>query len=544
MNLYNNVAIFVSLFLVVLCLVVFFIISKRLIRKYKREKFMFYTIANLFRTPISNIISPLRMLSDSEELTDERKSLFAFMLGNANRLLRFSDIIADSRYRTNLVAENTDLVAFVSDICAGFQPVAEQHNVTLSFESKVVSYNSYIDRDKIDAALFVLLSEYVSYVPNHKSVTVSLDTDGNDILIRLSESDTGFDVENVSLLFKQSSQSVLPNAILPTGHSALWFMYYIVSLHHGSVSASKFYDNGIMFAIRLTPGTEFKSNIITESFEHLKPVVLPKSKNSLRVSGDGKEGGTETVLIVDSDNSILNYMSALLSPLYNVETASNGKTGLDKALATLPDLVITEINLPKLDGLSMCRHLKNNFDSCHIPVMVLSVNDSLQTRIDCAESGVDMFISKPFDFKYLSIIVTKLIEQRKVLKNKYANNISLPEGRITSIGERDLLQRVTLVINKRLSDPNLNVETLSDEIGMSRGHFQRKFKSITGQNPNEFIRITRLNTAAELLLNKDMSIKEIADITGFGSQSYFCTLFLKQFNISPKQYRLQGQSAE
>ena len=543
-SLFNNVAIFGSLFLVVLCLVLVIIIRKRLIRKYNREKNMFYTIYNLFRTPISNLITLLRQLSDSDDLSDERKSLFAFLLGNANRLLRFSDIIADSRSRSNLVAESTDLVAFVSDICAGFQPVAEQHNVALSFDSKLVSYNSYVDRDKIDAALFVILSEYVSYVPNNKSVSISIDSVENDILIRLCESDTGFDFDKVSQLLKQSSLSMLPNAILPNSYSGLWFMCYIVSLHHGSVIASKFGENGIMFAIRLTPGTEFKTNILADSFEHLKPVVLPKSKNSLRVSGDGKEGGTETVLIVDSDNSILNYMSALLSPLYNVETASNGKTGLDKALATLPDLVITEINLPKLDGLSMCRNLKKNFDSCHIPVMVLSVNDSLQTRIECAESGVDRFISKPFDFRYLSMIVTKLIEQRKVLKNKYSNNISLPEGRITSIGERDLLQRVTLVINKRLSDPNLNVETLSDEIGMSRGHFQRKFKSITGQNPNEFIRITRLNTAAELLLNKDRSIKEIADITGFGSQSYFCTSFLKQFNISPKQYRLQGLSSE
>ena len=457
----NTFSILASLFLVLLCLVVLIIIRKRLIRKYKREKFMFDTISNLFRTPISNVISPLRLLSESDDFSDEQKSLFAYLLGNANRLLRFADIIADSRYRTNLVAENTDLVSFVSDICASFQPVAEQHNVTLSFDSKVASYNSYIDRDKIDAALFVLLSEYVSYFPNHKLVAVSLYTDANDILIRISESDTGFDIEQVTQLLKQSSLPVLHNAILPTGYSGLWFLHSIVSLHHGSVSAEKYGDNGIVFILRLTPGAEFKSDLHTDSFEHLKPVVLPKSKNSLRVSGDGKEGGTETVLIVDSDNSILNYMSALLSPIYNVETASNGKTGLDKALATLPDLVITEINLPKLDGLSMCRHLKDNYDSCHIPVMVLSVNDSLQTRFDCAESGVDMFISKPFDFKYLSMIVTKLIEQRKVLKNKFSNDIPLPEGRITSIGERDLLQRVTQVINKRLSDPNLNVETLS-----------------------------------------------------------------------------------
>lgn len=315
-------------------------------------------------------------------------------------------------------------------------------------------------------------------------------------------------------------------------------------MHHGKVDVSHFGANGIELTVLLTSGDEFKSDVSNTKFEHLKPVALPKGKNILRVSGDGKEGGAETVLIVDSDTNILNYMSALLSPLYNVETASNGKTGLDKAVATLPDLIITEIPMPKMDGLTMCRSIKENSDTCHIPVIVLSVNDSVQSRIECAESGGDLFIAKPFDFKYLSLMVNKLIEQRKMLRNKYSNESLLPEGRISSIQERDLLKRVTAVINKRLSDPNLNVETLSEEIGMSRGHFLRKFKSITGQNPNEYIRTIRLNTAADLLLNKDISIKEIADITGFGSQSYFCTLFLKQFNISPKQYRSQGRFNE
>ena len=539
---------FLPVLLVALAAIVALIlVRKRYVNRLNNLRFLFSNISKLFRKPISNIVSPLRTLSDSEEFSAEHKSLFSFMLGNGSRLLRFSDIIADigadSKHRNALVAEKTDLVSFVSDICTSFEPVADKQGVSLKFDAHVLSFNSYIDREKIDAALFILLSESIAYVPHTKFVTVSLDAQGNDILIKLIESESGFDLEQVSKVIENPSYDN-KSLNLSTEYACIWFLNSIVKMHHGSVNVSRNGDSGIVFSITLTPGNEFKSDIQTNSFEHLKPVVLPKTKNSLRVSGDGKEGGTETVLIIDSDNSILNYMSALLSPLYNVETASTGKTGLDKALATLPDLVVTEINMPKMDGLTMCRHLKDNFETCHIPVIVLSVNDSLQSRIESAESGVDLFIAKPFDFKYLSLMVNKLIEQRKTLKNKFSNNILIPEGRIATISERDLLKRVTMVINKRMSDPNLNVETLSDEIGMSRGHFQRKFKSLTGQNPNEFIRITRLNTAAELLLNKDISIKEIADITGFGSQSYFCTLFLKQFNISPKQYRSQGRSSD
>ena len=312
-------------------------------------------------------------------------------------------------------------------------------------------------------------------------------------------------------------------------------------MHHGSLSVVKTNAKCVEFTFTLTPGAEFKTDIKSTGFDHIKPVTLPKSKNTIRLSGDGKDGGTDTILIVDADNNILNYMSMLFSPMYNVVTASNGVTGFDKAVATLPDLIITEISMPKRDGLAMCRQLKANVDTCHIPIVVLSVEDSMPRRMECAESGGDLFIPKPFDFKYLSLMVKNLLQQRKMLQNKFGNDVILPEGQLASISERDLLRRVTAVIKKRMSDPNLNVETLSEEIGMSRGHLQRKFKAITGQNPNEFIRITRLNTAAELLLNKDISIKEIAVMTGFGSQSYFCTIFLKQFNISPKQYRMQGR---
>ena len=376
----------------------------------------------------------------------------------------------------------------------------------------------------------------VSYVSKPKSVEVLIDSADTNLLIKLRDSESGFNFTKVSELINMS-HSDIQKQDLSNQYAIIWFLCHIIRMHNGKVEVSHFGANGIELTVLLTSGAEFKSDVSNTKFEHLKPVVLPKGKNMLRVSGDGKEGGSETVLIVDSDTNILNYMSALLSPLYTVETASNGKTGLDKAMATLPDLIITEIPMPKMDGLTMCRSLKENNDTCHIPVIVLSVNDSVQSRIECAESGGDLFIAKPFDFKYLSLMVNKLIEQRKMLRSKYSNESLLPEGRISSIQERDLLKRVSAVINKRLSDPNLNVETLSEEIGMSRGHFQRKFKSITGQNPNEYIRTVRLNTAADLLLNKDISIKEIADITGFGSQSYFCTLFLKQFNVSPKQYR-------
>ncbi len=532
------------LVLVVSEIICAFVFHKRRLKQLNDIKFFYSNVSKLLRTPVSNLVSQLKSLSGDENQDENQKTLYNYMLGNASRLFRLSDILAEIGFEhNNLLAEKTDVVAFVSDICSEYASVANQQGVDFKFNAVIDSYSAYIDREKIDAALYIIIAELVSYVSKPKSVEVLIDSADTNLLIKLRDSESGFNFTKVSELINMSN-SDLQNQNLSNQYANIWFLCHIIRLHHGTVEVSHFGANGIEFTVKLTSGAEFKSDVSNTKFEHLKPVALPKGKNMLRVSGDGKEGGAETVLIVDSDTNILNYMSALLSPLYNVETASNGKTGLDKAMATLPDLIITEIPMPKMDGLTMCRSLKENNDTCHIPVIVLSVNDSVNSRIECAESGGDLFIAKPFDFKYLSLMVNKLIEQRKMLRNKYSNESMLPEGRISSIQERDLLKRVSAVINKRLSDPNLNVETLSEEIGMSRGHFQRKFKSITGQNPNEFIRTIRLNTAADLLLNKDISIKEIADITGFGSQSYFCTLFLKQFNISPKQYRSQGRFNE
>ena len=531
----------------ILAVVLIIIMRRRYNRLLKSQSGFFTGISQLFRTPLTYIISPLRSMNDSDDYTDEQKSLFNFMLGNALRLLRLTDSVADlgsdHTAHNSFVAEKTDLISFITDICKGFEPVAEQQGVAFKYVSQSTEFSSYVDREKIDTAFYILLSEIFAYNSENKSVSLSIEPSGNNILIKVCDNDSELPVAQVASAFENSfSEANIDRNSLP--NMSLWLVKHYVELHHGSISVAKSGNKGVEFSITLTPGTEFKSDNITTGFEHIKPVTLPKAKNTLRVSGDGKEGGSDTVLIVDSDNNILNYMSALLSPLYNVETASNGMTGFDKAVATLPDLIITAISMPKKDGLEMCRQLKDNFDTCHIPIVVLSVEDSVQRRMECAQSGGDLFIAKPFDFQYLSLMVKKLLEQRKMLKNKFGSDVVLPEGRLASIPERDLLKRVIAVIKKRMSDPNLNVETLSAEIGMSRGHLQRKFKAITGQNPNEYIRETRLNTAAELLLNKDISIKEIADITGFGSQSYFCTLFLKQFNISPKQYRSQGRSSE
>ncbi len=514
--------------LVVVAAVLVVVLIRRRYKKRLQQKMDFFTgVSQLYRTPLSYIISPLRALKDSAEYTEDQKSLFNFMLGNALRLLKINDSVADlgsdHTSHSSFVTEKTDVVSFVSDICHGFDIVAEQQGVSFKFSSQSSDFFAYIDREKIDTAFYLLFSQIFAYMSEDKEIDVIAEPLGNNLIIKVSVNDYSF---NPDRLMSEIS---------------LRIVRHYIEMHHGSLTVVKKNEKCVEFTFTLTPGTEFKTDIKSTGFEHIKPVTLPKSKNTIRLSGDGKDGGTDTILIVDADNNILNYMSMLFSPLYNVETASNGVTGFDKAVATLPDLIITEISMPKRDGLAMCRQLKANVDTCHIPVVVLSVEDSMTRRMECAESGGDLFISKPFDFKYLSLMVKNLLQQRKMLQNKFGNDVILPEGQLASISERDLLRRVTAVIKKRMSDPNLNVETLSEEIGMSRGHLQRKFKAITGQNPNEFIRITRLNSAAELLLNKDISIKEIAVLTGFGSQSYFCTIFLKQFNISPKQYRMQGR---
>jgi YesN/AraC family two-component response regulator len=258
-------------------------------------------------------------------------------------------------------------------------------------------------------------------------------------------------------------------------------------------------------------------------------------------SGAMAQKSAPLILIVDDNEDVRSYLKSGLIAKYQIAEAENGLDGIQKTHELMPDLIISDIMMPEMDGIAFCKKIKTDLVSCHIPVILLTAKTAIEHRIEGLETGADSYIPKPFNPKHLLIRIEKLIELRRVLKEKFKNDNDFEpvQMAVTSVDQKFLTKTVEL-IKQKISDPNLGVENLGDEIGMSRGHLHRKLKSLTGQSPSEFIRTIRLKQAAYLLSKEDIPVSEVSYLVGFSSPSYFASCFNKQYGLTPTHFREQN----
>jgi YesN/AraC family two-component response regulator len=245
---------------------------------------------------------------------------------------------------------------------------------------------------------------------------------------------------------------------------------------------------------------------------------------------------SRSILLVEDDVDILNYLDTELSAKYRVYRANNGKDGLNKALKYMPDIIVSDIVMPEMDGLTLCKLLKTNDKTCHIPIILLTAKTNVEQRIKGIEMGADSYIPKPFNLNHLETRIQKLIELRIKLKTKYsADKEDELDFKILSSDEK-LLQKFNEKLREQISNPDLRVESISKELGLSRVHLNRRLKAITNESPGNYIRNFRLKQAAFLLTSHKMSIAEVAYAVGFSSHAYFSNIFKEHFGISPSEY--------
>ncbi len=517
---------------------------------------LFTDISHEFRTPLTLLISPLEKMLDSKQYDGGTMARFNLMHRNALRLLRLVNQVMDIRKidadKMQLTPVKDDIVKFTREICENFLPLAESHGIDLQFHSEMGQQQAYFDHEMIDKSLYNLLSNAFKFTPDNGKIEVSIRRaieGSTNFVIIVEDNGRGIAPENIDRVFDRFYQGGISNIQQGSG-IGLWLTKEFIEMHHGIISVSSELGKGTAFTIMLTDGEEFK-DMAAATGEYKHPSIgtyteheIPQPKIEI-VTDKITDSPQSTLLIVEDNDDIRQYLRDGLSKMYSIKTATNGTDGLETARTTLPDLVITDIMMPGMNGIDLCRTLKTDIDTCHIPVIMLTAKSSEEQRIEGLETGADSYIPKPFNPKHLLVRIEKLLELRKTLREKFGNEINFDAVQTAvTTPDRDLLKKVTDVIRKRISDTSLSVETLAEEVGLSRGHLQRKLKSLTGQNPNEFIRIIRLKYAAELLTEKtEMSIAEVADLVGFNSQSYFSTAFTKQFNISPSQYKEEANQA-
>ena len=505
----------------------------REIRRRRREetderKFYYYAnMAHEIRSPMVMIMNPIERLIKSEN-NPETIHILKIMKRNSQRVLRLMNHFLDSRKLDNgdmtLNIKETDLVGLIKDTLETFAYEAGKREISINFEYPYEKMIFKVDPDHMDTIVFNLVSNAITHTPDNGEVkvTLSMSQEYGNIEISIADTGAGIDEKEINKKFK----------------TGLNLCQELVKLHNGTIWAENRSDkSGAIFTFSIP-------NLSGEEFTGIKPdgenIRISITESDLRYKPEKKVRvrNQERILIIEDDEETSHYLIEVLSLSYKITTARDGESGLKIALSETPDLIISETKLPGISGLQMIKRIKNNPNTTHIPIILISSTTDINEEMEGLEYGADIYMTKPFNTTILESRIDNLLKNRQRVKGKYSGahqEDKIKTIEVTSNSDK-LMERIMTVINEHLDNPDLNVEMLSSEVGLSRAQLHRKMKEMTGISTGEFIRNIRLKKAAELLAEKKINISQIAYIVGFSSQTHFSTAFRKFYGISPTEY--------
>jgi len=554
----------------------------------------FANISHEFRTPLTLIKGPVKQMLE-DKFIGNIKDQYKMILRNSDRLLSLINQILDlSKLESGeikLKVAETDIVKHLNGILLSISSLADNKKVSLKFSSTVNSMIGYVDHDKVEKIVSNLLSNAFKFTPEGGVVVVNLSTvipakagiqrknwiphqvrDDNGKFIQISVSNTGPGIpsEKLDKIFDRFYSAPLDKKSLnnrnaddgyPTGQDGnsyqkdgegtgigLALTKELVETCHGEISVNSVLGGSTTFKAVLPIAKEiFKDNEIVET----TPKISPVNKRGLRGVSIAETDTTKAeqdfisdrkkslplVLIVEDNPDVTSYISSFMENDYRILNAENGKEGIKKTLDKYPDLIISDVMMPEMDGFELCKKIKTNERISHIPVILLTAKADLDSKIEGLKFGADDYVTKPFEARELQIRVKNLIEQRRKLREKFSALIDLNlEDIAASSMDEQLLQRLLNVFEDHMEEPDFSIEQLAQEIGISRKHLNRKIQAITNLSTSDFIRTLRLKKAAHLLKNASGTISEIAYKVGFNNLSYFSKVFRKHFGKLPSDF--------
>lgn len=518
----------------------------------------FTNISHEFRTPLTLIQGPAKQIIELS--TDERVSEKAKLIHrSAKKLNRLANQLLDiSRIESGkmkLKVYEQDLLPVIRDLAASFHPFAEKKQISLKFASEYQKMLLCFDRDKVDKILNNLLSNALKFTPQGGSVKVSLGvkSEGNDkgfVWISVIDNGIGIPKEQLGKIFDRFYQvdNRLSKEYEGTG-IGLSLTKELVELHKGRISVESREGQGSVFTVYLPSGSE---NFLPEEFDHdvieqgdkmktepeIDESVLLRSVPAPSISNERHNERDKPVLLIIEDNiDVRKYITEILSGSYAILEAANGNEGLSISFCEIPDLIISDIMMPGVDGIEVSQKLKSDSRTSHIPLILLTAKTSLRDKLEGLETGADEYIMKPFDASELKARIKNLLEQRKRLHEHFKKFglLKIEEKKLPSIDEK-FLQKAVDIINENIADPGFNVESFTKKMAVSRSLLYKKLVSLTGDSPVELIKRIRLNKAAALIENNTGNITDIAFAVGFSNPSYFTECFKNQFGIPPTMY--------
>lgn len=514
-----------------------------------QSKLQFFTdISHEIRTPLTLILSPIEQLI--KETSEEKlRNTYKLISQNGHRILHLVNQVMEMRKldkgQVKLLAEQTDLRTFFENITTSFDYIAQKRNITLTLAIKETIPTVWVDQEKLDKVIFNVLSNAFKYTLDNGSITIEVSTSPTDIIIRIADSGPGIPKEMRELVFERFYQIPEDSNRKKMGTGiGLHLSRSLMNIHHGKIYVEDSELPGATFVITLPldnsylKESEIKAEHTDRSLATLVQTSLIDAENSTNdFTPTGRTKYKYKVLIVEDDDDIKDYLLDVLKSDYQLITAENGAEGLELTIKELPDCIITDVMMPVMNGTEMCNKIKNNEQTNHIPVIMLTAKTSIEHRIEGIQAGADSYLPKPFNIDHLKVRINKLIELRRVIKEKYEDKEKSKESgnNIKSFDEK-FLEKLETIVKKQLADTDLSVETISAEIGISRSQLQRKLKQLTNQNPSEYIKTTRLKYAAALLASKKLTISEVTYAAGFSSLSHFSNSFKEYYGMSPTKY--------
>jgi signal transduction histidine kinase/ligand-binding sensor domain-containing protein/CheY-like chemotaxis protein/AraC-like DNA-binding protein len=515
-------------------------------------KLNFFTnISHELRTPLTLIVNPLTAVSTQENLSVKGREYLMVALKNAGRMVRFINQLLDFRKvqsgKIVLNVARLDLFVFVKEIGAYFFELACEKQIHLRFTPFTRPVFACIDPEKMDVVMYNLLTNALKFSEPHTEINVSVEEDdaGNP-LIRVADQGIGIPEAKLADIFD------LYYTEGDAGHQAwkgtgigLALSKELVEAHQGTITAKNNPGKGLTITVQLlAANAHFSKDRLVTWHDHPDEVMYSEEGNDdtqERQNGVAGSDGIPLILIVEDNQDLRKFLVDQFAGFYRIAEAENGKQGLEAALKLIPDLVLSDVIMPEMDGIAMLDALKNNPVTSHIPVIILSAKSSVENQIRGLRYGADYYIAKPFHAEFVRASVENLIRLRKQLFNLLVAGgepragLSPAEVVITSRDE-EFLKQVIRIVESGMTDPDFNIEAVAESVNMGRTAFYKKFKGLTGQAPVEFVKDMRLKRGKQLLDAGQNNITEVAYSVGFSSPGYFSTCFKEAYRISPKEY--------
>ncbi len=525
-----------------------------------QSKLRFFTnVSHEFRTPITLITSQLELLLYSTKKTATIYKDIQNIYNSTKKITSLINELLDFRKQDQgfmlLKVSKKNVVSFVRSVYDEFFEYAKIKQVNLEFSTDSEIIDLYFDNIQLQKVFNNLISNAFKFTPKNGTISIGIKNGLDNVRITVSDTGVGISEASIQRIFERFYQddveAAAGNVNVGTG-IGLALSKGIVDLHKAVIEVESKLGEGSTFTVVLNKGSEhFKANdkvqIIEDSsysdvslpkYDEAEVVVANDVDNDIEeLARDSKI--TQTILVVEDDEDLRALLVKILSTMYHVCEAENGKTGFLMAKEILPDLIISDVMMPYVTGDEMCLKIKSDFETCHIPVILLTAQAAEEQNVAGFKSGADDYITKPFNVKLLLVRCNNLLMGRKVLMEKYTKQIDTsPKNIVHSNYDKQFIERAVEIIEKNISDKKIDIDFLCSEMAIGRRVFFSKMKAITGQTPNDFILSVKFKIAASMLKNNlELNVSEISDMLGFSSAKYFGKCFKEQFGVSPTQMR-------